>query len=288
MPTLDELISKHELTAFSGAVHSLVRPSVNITARRAQQSSFAPADSRFAGMPHLPAGMEWPHHNGVPLTHIATVRLSVAAKFDASGLLPSSGLLYFWYEAAEGKWGYDPAHRGFCKVGFEPDEDRELIATRMPEYPKHIMEDLRRTEAELLSPCGIEFSSGFTLPNAEWTRAFSPEHAKLADRSEYGSLRESLARCPSHQLLGHPTLAQGPWELGCQLVTHGVQRSDEHGPDAARLKAGAKDWRLLLQVDTDERGPGWMWGDCGKLYFTITESALRARDFDKSWLILQC
>jgi uncharacterized protein YwqG len=31
-----------------------------------------------------------------------------------------------------------------------------------------------------------------------------------------------------------------------------------------------------------------MWGDVGRLYLWMTEDALRNRQFDKSWMILQC
>ncbi len=53
---------------------------------------------------------------------------------------------------------------------------------------------------------------------------------------------------------------------------------------------GAKDWILLLQVDTDDDsdGPGWMWGDCGRIYFWIRRQDLAARRFDRAWTVLQC
>ena len=54
-----------------------------------------------------------------------------------------------------------------------------------------------------------------------------------------------------------------------------------------RLAPGEKDWRLLLQVDTDEQ-LGLMWGDCGLIYFWIREQDAAARRFDRAWVILQC
>ncbi len=58
-------------------------------------------------------------------------------------------------------------------------------------------------------------------------------------------------------------------------------------PQAKELKSGASEWRLLLQVDTDDDA-GMMWGDCGRLYFWIRVDDLRRRDFDEVWTILQC
>ena len=48
-------------------------------------------------------------------------------------------------------------------------------------------------------------------------------------------------------------------------------------------------WRLLLQLDTVECGDFClMFGDCGHIYFYITKEDLKAKRFDKVWLILQC
>ena len=48
-----------------------------------------------------------------------------------------------------------------------------------------------------------------------------------------------------------------------------------------------KDWRLLLQIDSDENCE-MMWGDVGRIYFWIKTEDLKNRDFEKVWLILQC
>ena len=42
-----------------------------------------------------------------------------------------------------------------------------------------------------------------------------------------------------------------------------------------------------MQLDTDDTAE-MMWGDCGRLYFWLTDHALRRRAFGESWMILQC
>ena len=93
-----------------------------------------------------------------------------------------------------------------------------------------------------------------------------------------------------HRLLGHPDPVQGDMQLECQLVANGVYCGDASGyrdPRAARLRPGAADWRLLLQVDSQDDA-GMMWGDVGRLYYWIRQEDLTAGRWDRTWLILQC
>jgi uncharacterized protein YwqG len=105
-------------------------------------------------------------------------------------------------------------------------------------------------------------------------------------------LREAeYASAPKHQMAGFADPVQGAeMELECQLVTNGLYCGDPSGfrdPRAEALKAGASDWRLLLQVDSDD-DLGVMWGDLGRIYFWVREQDARRGDFSGVWLILQC
>lgn len=132
------------------------------------------------------------------------------------------------------------------------------------------------------------------------SRYFDPE-LLAEERNLWCEFAEALragSNAPRHRLGGHADCVQNPMELECQHVTNasalfssGLYCGDdatgyEKLPEEA-LAAGALDWRLLLQIDTDEDA-GMMWGDCGTLYYWIKEDDLRAAAFDKSWLILQC
>jgi uncharacterized protein YwqG len=113
----------------------------------------------------------------------------------------------------------------------------------------------------------------------------------LTDR-EFDALCDFIVRyeSPAHHLLGHPQPIQGDMELECQLASNGIYCGNASGyasPEAALLEAGARDWRLLLQLGTDD-DRRMMWGDSGRLYFWMRDSDLVTRAFDKSWMILQC
>jgi uncharacterized protein YwqG len=58
-------------------------------------------------------------------------------------------------------------------------------------------------------------------------------------------------------------------------------------PHRAALGAGAVQWRLLLQVDSDQDA-GMLWGDVGRIYYWIRAQDLAARRLGQAWLILQC
>ena len=94
----------------------------------------------------------------------------------------------------------------------------------------------------------------------------------------------------THRMLGHPDQVQGEMQLECQLASNGIYVGTPKGyadPRRTALEAGADDWRLLLQIDSDDN-LGVMWGDCGRVYFWIKEQDLKRQDFDNVWLVLQC
>jgi uncharacterized protein YwqG len=85
---------------------------------------------------------------------------------------------------------------------------------------------------------------------------------------------------------------QGEMQTDCQLASHGINYCNPvHGGvsevEINKLKEGATDWELLLQIDSDDNA-GMMWGDVGKLYFWIHRDELRRRNLDAAWMVLQC
>ncbi|HEX2836748.1 MAG TPA: YwqG family protein [Phycisphaerales bacterium] len=280
-----ERIKAVGLQPFEDRIVSLSRPCVRLARCRVQQAELAPLDSRLGGDPHLPVGFEWPFWSGVPLGHIATVRLSAASKYDASGLLPRQGLLYFWYDLSEQPWGYRESHAGSALVTYVADEDTPLTLQAMPMVRADEYADLDRIRETDRHPCKVEFEQGWTIPNGEWLRAYQAQDKKLVENEEFWTLHCDLTKPRKHYLLGHPQPEQGPMENQVRCVTKDLEPW-RNSPENSLKKD--LEWQLLFQVGTDEDGPGWMWGDAGKLYYWIPRAALRAADFSKVWLILQC
>jgi uncharacterized protein YwqG len=283
----------HELVRLG--LLSLVRPSIRLVTQRVPCARLDLGDSRIGGVPDLPADVEWPRwlpsyqrddkfaepwhpSKPVPLGFIAQIDLGAIPNVD--DVLPGSGWLYFFYDRYCEPWGFDPADRGCCRVIYA-DCDRSALARREPPSdadPEHTSES-----------CLVEAWPELTLPDdfrdIEYgTPAYEAYRGVCDEFAKGGGLTH-------HRLLGHPQLIQGAMELECQLASNGVYcgRPDGYQSDQAKqLQSGATDWRLLLQVDTDEEGPGWMWGDVGRIYFWIKRQDLSSLRFDDVWLILQC
>jgi len=227
-----------------------------------------------------------------PLHFLAQIDLEALSQslggHDAAKELPSSGFLYFFYEAEHGGWGYDPKIEKGFRTFYVDNVAREQLTPAKP--PANLATDGRYPS------CTLSFRPTFVLP-AEGDDRF--EEMKLPDdpamSERYDALRSKLLASsdddPRHLLLGHPDLVQNDMHLEVQLASNGMYVGDSSGYSDARAKAlaaGAKDWVLLLQIDSDDDCPGWMWGDAGRLYFWIRKQDLSAKRFDKAWMVLQC
>lgn len=197
-----------------------------------------------------------------------------------AGLLPESGHLWFFYSLAE-PWGFDPEDADASRVFHRPHGTNLVRAVA----PEGLPAEFR------FEPCTVSFTAYEDLPDLD-----EETDARALDDDEtdrYVDLRDYVASGgdgPSHKLLGFADPIQYSMELECQLVTNGIHCGNPSGykdPRSEALKAGQADWRLLLQLDSDERA-GMMWGDLGRLYFWMREADLRSRRFDKAWLIQQC
>lgn len=276
-------LSNHEARILSHA-----RPAIQIQPRRIEPGeSLAPNASRFSGRPHLPAGQNWPMSGRWPMYQLAQLRLSDIAPFDTAGRLPKQGLLSFWCEMNETPWGYQQSHRHGFRVTYTKDEAAELVAAdESTEYSENQLEG-----RHILPECELEFKSTLTLPYSQWDGVYDDDRDGLMDLPNYKELLAAMGQLeqPVSRLLGHPNLAQDAEESNCQFVSNNVNcdggRYDEQLAD--KLRPGIADWILLLQLDTDEDGPGWMWGDLGSLYFYVRKQDLAAAYFDRCWMILE-
>jgi uncharacterized protein YwqG len=248
----------------------LARPAVHLVKSTDDTSSYV------GGTPPLPDGVAWPSRGGAPLTFLACLDLTSLHAALPVPWLPPSGRLLFFYDADNQPWGFDPKDRGSWAVMLTGD-----TAAAAPVAP---------AEGGLIRHA-LSFHAIDTYPSWERPAVVS---LQLTDAEAEALIEQRLSvygESPHHQVWGFPDPIQGDeMELECQLVSHGLYCGDSSGylsRDAPALRDGAKDWQLLLQVDSDD-GLGVMWGDAGILYFWIREEDARAGRFDQAWAVLQC
>jgi hypothetical protein len=266
---LDVIRSLAAETGTPGAVVEAVVARLLLGIRLVPQEGPAssPGASRLGGRPDLPPPHRWPRitdaWNLDPdqeestdelIPFVLQINLAELATLDLAGVLPSAGLLSFFFLLDE----EDPEfNAGFAH--YTPD----IHELRAVDYPADLLASQRYRERALL-PC-LEWtapswadSGRYSLDDfsawggaPHWTFWHDlPERLALAQGLE-SPLRRG-ATC--HRLLGHPQLIQSP----------GL----------------AEGTRLLLQVDSDpEKGSNMTWADAGSVYFLIGASELKAHAF---------
>lgn len=261
-------------------------------------------NSRIGGIPDLPADFVWPRFSvdatedgnavdDAPLTFVA--QIDCGEVYEALGdetLLPRSGMLWFFYEMSEQRWGFDPSDEGCARVYYADLPMDELTPTPPPD-------DLE--EEYRFQPYALTFKKERSLPDYEEACDYPgyPEDGDDWDtydeaKMEYLGVEydEDEDYSMVHRLFGYANLIQGSMLEECELASTGTYVGGKYPEmtDAEKqaLKERAKEWQLLLQVASSEKDDFRMFGDCGNLYFYIRKEDLAARRFDKAWLILQC
>lgn len=238
--------------------------------------------SRLGGLPSLPAALPWPEWKGKPLAFLCQINLAELPDDCERSALPSSGLLYFFYNQGQETWGFDPEDAGSWRVLYA-DAPSANGAPRAA--PAGMNEDGIYPEKP------VALVAIKTYPDSQDERV-SALNMNDIQSDQYCELTSRVFNNgPGHHLLGHPSPVQNnDMDLECQLASHGLNcggSMSASDPRVKELESGRQDWMLLLELDTDDDA-GMMWGDCGKLYFWIRRDDLKNKRFDKSWMILQC
>lgn len=261
-------------------LRSLIRPCVTLQTRRISQSALRERSSRFGGLPPMAEGQPWPQGRQFSMSFLGMIRLSEVPRAWTD--LPAKGLLYFWYDDDAGVWGFDPSDRdGFC-VQYFPNEQQALRLAQHPPMPSSDRGFPRQYRS-----CALTFRRQISLPSWSWILERREDLSSALGLDRYEEFRDAMREQRfGHRIGGYPQEVQNPMEEECESVSRRAFPEDrENHPESS--KDATSDWRLLLQIDSDE-APDWMWCDAGMLYFCIPRTALVERRFDRSWLTLQC
>ena len=265
------IVQKQEILAAKGLAR--VVDDLEVLTTDSIRATTRPGDvpvgtSHLGGWPDLPEDVPWPAWDGKPLGFIAQFNLADVHPFDPQNLLPSMGVLYFFYDATGETYGERLEDRSGWKVMYSESHALKRVQATLPDSGR-------------FRSCAVDFSKEVTLPlrpevfgrGANWTSA---EH------TAYETLTSSQQGI-KNRLLGHADAIQDDMHVQAYLLAKG-QPLDT--PLSEALQRAAQNWILLFQADSDVNA-GMRWANNGRLYYWIERQALQARQFDQVWMILQ-
>lgn len=271
-------LREHELGRVATQLAALSMNSIRISARKVHESRVNVGASRIGGRPDLPGGFEWPEWESGPMSFLAEIRIKDVVSLDSEGRLPRTGILCFFYDCEQVAWGFEPEHGAGCRVILTDDRPEALHRF---EFPAGLPKGSRFEVAEL------DFRNELTLPPEDSTLV-EPLGLDGAESETYSEFLEEISPPegqPVNRLLGHPDQIQGDMQLECQMASHGLR--DHNDSRVEELKKGARDWQMLLQLDSEEE-LGITWGDSGRVYLWMPGGDLRTGDFTRVRPALQC
>lgn len=268
------------------------RPNIRLIPKDTlDEDGLPPGRSKLGGEPDLPVGMEWPTRPAYanpdntplpeiaaedsPLHLIAQINLKDVAAAGCDLPLPDSGLLLFFYDAEVQPWGMYPEDAVGWRVIYVAGE------TATERHPSPF---------DLCLVQSIQLNPSEDLPVADWMEEqlqdekFNDEFDKLQD-DDFDRMWPD-----GHAFGGWPHSIQHPVEFDCELIRkRGEPENSGDGRTitVSDVRDSAAEWRLLLQIDSDD-DMIWSWGGGGRIYFLCRESDIAARRFDRVWVVLQC
>jgi len=281
----------------------------------AAEYSEAPV-TRLGGRPNLPPSAEWPVWEERPLGFVAQVELMDLP--EIAGLdLPHSGALYFFYQCESA--AFDVNERGMFRVLYS---EHSLTGFPARDFPPGLDEEYRYTAvaiglaAKELTMPGTEDTMldqlGLTAREWDLYEAFEADFHQwqMAPEMPLPGYPRWMANMPEvkknydrerpfgvHRIGGYPDYLQHDPKFEAHLIaldlrSHvyqgGIEESTRRYEEARRdVGAGATEWELLLQVDS-EQSADIVWGDVGRLYYLIRRDDLGRRDFSKVWMVFDC
>lgn len=277
-----ELVDELGLSEYWEKIGDVLKPSIHLTAEELTRDTvFTTGRSRLGGQPDLPQGIQWPELNNIPQSFVAQVNFKEIKPLMTGYDLPSTGMLYFFFNAQQEAMGFEPGDAGGFKVIYADVPASELSKR---DYPGALPEHCRYAGAE------VNFAAFFSIPYDETGVTVNLGMGEHEHEAYVTMLDEIEGIEPDHRMFGHIHFIQDMDLLRvCRMVNEGISCAGdpyEHDLMLRGLDKESRDWVLLFQVDT-HTDLGMMWGDTGMLYYFIREEDLKNHRFDKTWAIME-
>ncbi|MFM8820870.1 MAG: DUF1963 domain-containing protein [Phenylobacterium sp.] len=230
--------------------------------------------TRFGGEPVITG--DWPRFGGRPMAHLARMDLAEIRAAGGPDWLPAEGRLHVFLDMGVQAQDFEPEQPGACIVRWETVDAPPLSPPA----------DLKPRSR--IAPFPLTFQSRISHADErvdiDWKRLTRDEERTL-DAAILGFLSPE----PAHQIGGYPGNLQGDvMEIQCAAASArggDIRNLGDEDPTPADF-AAARDWRLLLQVDSDPAA-GFDWIQNGRLYFWVHEAEARAGDFSGVFVLAQ-
>lgn len=285
LPSLKEGLAEAGLRRLEAEVSGLSETSIGFWLTAPPETSSKGPRSKLGGHPDLPGRFEWPVASGRPIDFLLQLNLSELRNMEMARLLPRSGVLTFFYDLEAEPWGYRLADKSRFKVVHFP-ETSTFVERKRPDGEAPCLDERCLDFFPRISVPHLRSQAGDLLELRSQMSDWELErYAKFA--SEYERRQGPPLSDTNHHFLGYSENIQNDMQIQAQLVTNGITDGGNMAdPGRAELEAGAADWVLLLQMDSDPSA-NLNWGDEGMLYFWIPRQDLRDRKFDRVWAVLQ-
>src|SRR5258708_10971103 len=186
--------------------HQFLQICQPLTTHAAKETQLEPGATRLGGSPDLPAGHAWPEHNGSLLPFVAQINLSKVAPYDTMHLLPTEGMLSFFFDidAFFDSW---PRQQSVWRVLY----GHHAGALQQAPLPE------RGAKRKHYRPSLVTFSAEMTLPDYSQYDATSIQRLGLSGpltqeeetadyevQAQLANMVGTTSHIPLHSLLGHP------------------------------------------------------------------------------------
>ncbi len=229
--------------------------------------------SRFGGMPDLPALMEYPKYLDLTTNkhyHYQFIaQLNCAALQSLQKYLPRDGMLYFFMRHQESS---KPM------VIYEADQNKVVSAARFSVHKKTFYGDRLP-----FTPCAIHAEAYASLPSEDndiWYQELNKPLIQLSSNSAQGTNGHN-GKSDSHyyqrpEITGIDSNNNGH-AINCYVSSAGFSPQEQA---VLRYQGKPEDWMILLTIQSDPN-IGFDFGPDGEVSFVIHKSDLANLDFSR-------
>jgi uncharacterized protein YwqG len=225
--------------------------------------------SKLGGAPELPPGSPWPDDGGLQWTFVAQIDLGIVRVHGGPGWLPADGRFYAF--VSEARYGF-------------ADLMRLVFTAELPGPPVE-----PPAPVKLIPERRVAFEIHASRPSLDWlgvdlitVNLDDQELDELSDAPDAAFGHEL-----QHRIGGYPSEIQDEqMAISCELMRRGLPPKYEGAEITPAIERASKQWRLLLQIDSDP-ALKMNWGDGGRLYVFIREKDALRGDFSRTVTISQ-